>query len=139
VHVFVHQLGGQAQLAPTDRIGRQQRRAGKDLVDVMHDDGRLDDDLAVMHQGRNDRVRVELHVSGVELVAAQREQLPVPIDVLLGQSEPRLDRAHRSPAVVEGEHASSLIRYRDYLYFRIGENLDPRFGSAIHRLFAFKR
>src|SRR5262245_8437647 len=139
VHVFVHQLCDQPQPAALERVGRQQRRTGKHLVDVMHDDGRLDDDLAVVHQGRDHRVGVELHVSGIELVAPQRQQLAIPIDALLGQSQPRLDRAHRRPAVVQGEHAFPLFGIENIYAFEWEEALDPGFNRNIHPLFAFRR
>jgi hypothetical protein len=70
----------------------------------MHDDSRLDHDIAVVNQGRNDGIGIELHVVGLELIPAQREQAPVPIDALLGEREPRFDGAYRSLAMIKDEH-----------------------------------
>src|SRR5271166_3166057 len=47
---------------------------------------------------------IQLHVVGIELVAAQRHQPAVEAHALFRQCEPCLDRADRCPAMVKREH-----------------------------------
>src|SRR5262249_57281673 len=59
---------------------------------------------AGMDEGRNDGIGVELHVSGVKLVPAQRHQVLLGFELLLGQRQSHLLGADRIDAVIEFEH-----------------------------------
>ncbi|MFZ3228337.1 MAG: hypothetical protein WA230_22795, partial [Xanthobacteraceae bacterium] len=61
MHVFVDQLVVEPNAMARGRRLRHQRRIGKGFVDVLEDQRRFDDDIAVMHQRRHDAVRIEFH------------------------------------------------------------------------------
>src|SRR5262245_23661428 len=57
-----------------------------------------------MDERRNDGIGVELHVRGVKLVPAQRHQVLLSFELLLGQRQSHLLGADRIDAVIEFEH-----------------------------------
>src|SRR5262245_26034848 len=57
-----------------------------------------------MDERRNDGIGVELHVRGVKLVPAQRHQVLLSFEFLLGQRQSHLLGANRIDAVIEFEH-----------------------------------
>src|SRR5262245_14669943 len=57
-----------------------------------------------MDERRSDGIGVELHVSGVKLVPAQRHQVLLGFELLLGQRQSHLLGADRIDAVIEFEH-----------------------------------
>src|ERR1035437_10225916 len=71
-----------------------------------------------MHQRRHHRIGIELHVGRIILIALQRHELAVEIYAFFRKCQPRLDRAHRRPAMIEFEHEillptlSPLMKYR---------------------------
>ena len=80
MQVFIDQLVVHAHAMPQSRLRRHQRRIGKHLVDVVEDQRRLHDRLAVVDQRRHDPVRIELEIFRLVLVAAQRQDM-VPADL----------------------------------------------------------
>ena len=68
---------------------------------VLHDDGGLDDDFAIVVQRRHYPVRVQRQVRRIELPAlAQVDIAALERNALFEQDEPHLDGADRCGAVV---------------------------------------
>src|SRR5438046_1688836 len=61
-----------------ERIAWHQRPRRKNIVEVTHDDGGFDDNSAVMDSRRHHAVRIELEISGIELMAIQSHQVAFP-------------------------------------------------------------
>ena len=105
VQVFIDQLVVHAHAMPQSRLLRHQRRIGKHLVDVVEDQRRLHDRLAVVDQRRHDPVRIELEIFRLVLVAAQRQDMVLGLLAFLLQCDAYLLRADRIDVVVEFQHA----------------------------------
>src|SRR5437879_8778079 len=52
-------------------IWREVRGRGRDLVEILHDDGGIDHDVAVVIEGGHHAVGIEPEVIGLELVAGE--------------------------------------------------------------------
>ena len=64
------------------RARRKALRLGRDLVEILDDDGRIDDDIAVVVERRHHAVGIELKIIGLELIAGEE------IELLLLEGEP---------------------------------------------------
>ncbi|MEK9645340.1 MAG: hypothetical protein VW547_07325 [Alphaproteobacteria bacterium] len=92
---------------------RQQRRGGRDVLKVLHDDGGFEDDLVaaarIVDQRRHHGAGVKLHVVRVELFTLAKIERPAfPREALFRKDQPHLDRADRRGAVIEDEHRRPL-------------------------------
>ena len=67
----------------------------------------LDDDFAVMDQGRHHCLGIEFHVSGVELIAAQNVDVDaLPRQGFFRQHDADLGGANRRSVMVKRDHCS---------------------------------
>src|SRR5579863_9616497 len=116
VHVFVDQLVVEANPMTRDRRLWHQRRVGKGFIDVVEDQRRFDDDIAVMHECWHDAIWIELHVSRIVLITLQREQMLLVGLTLFRDRNAHLLRADRIDVMIELEHAF----LRDYFSIGLG-------------------
>ncbi len=87
-----------------DRVFRREAFLRLDLVEIFGDDGGIDDDLAVMVEGRYDAVGIELEILGLELVSGQKVETHLLVRQLLGvEHEADALAAGRLRRVVERE------------------------------------
>jgi len=81
------------------------RRLGEGVVEVHHDQRRLDVDAPVVHEGRHHVLGVALHVLGIVLLARHEVDLVGrELDALLRQHEAHLLGARGEAKVVELDH-----------------------------------
>ena len=101
-------LGERAHMGACDRIGRQQRRLGMDLVEILDDGERLDQHVAVVERQRR---HAPLRIDGAELGR-----------VLLAAALGEMDRLHlvgealeieRDPRPVGGRRAEIGIELHE--------------------------
>jgi len=91
--------------AKTQRRGlRHQRRIGKNLVDIIENERGFDDRHTVVDEGGHDSARIELEISRLVLIAAQREHVLLRVAALLLQRDAHLLRTDRVDVVVELQH-----------------------------------
>src|SRR5829696_5364855 len=65
-----------ARLCALDRIGRcEALRFWRDLIEILNDDRRVDQDCSIVLKGRHHAVRVEREVVGLKLIAGQQIEL----------------------------------------------------------------
>src|SRR5271166_4130261 len=108
---LVHGLRPQPHLGPLERFGGLQRRGGEHVVDVLADHRRLDDRMTVVDKRWNHRLRVELDIGGVELIALEDiDVVALPLEPLLGQSEANFRRTYRRAVMIELQHDTSASK-----------------------------
>ncbi|HEX4042998.1 MAG TPA: hypothetical protein VHY10_14965, partial [Xanthobacteraceae bacterium] len=89
-----------------ERIAGNQRRAGKSGVDVLVYDGGLTHRRAVVHQGRDDAVRIYGEIFGFELIKLEQIDVPAgPGHALFLQGHAAANRTDGAPKVIKLDHA----------------------------------
>src|SRR5271170_2616279 len=108
MHVFVDQLVVEPDAMASDRRFRHERRIREGIVDVIKDQRRFRDDVAVVHQRRHHSVRVELHIDGIVLVPLQREKMLLGLLAFFLQRDAHLLGTNRIDVVIEFQHSYLL-------------------------------
>jgi hypothetical protein len=100
MHHIVERLQPCARPCPRKGLRRKKGRRRENLVDVLADHRGLEDHLAVVHQRRNNAVRVELQVFRPQMLEPEKLEAPVgPGQVLLGKHHAHFERVDRVPLV----------------------------------------
>src|SRR5271168_2270312 len=108
--VLVHRLSPHSHSDPRLRVVRFERYLAEDLVEVLVDDRRLDDDEAVVHQRRHHGFRVELEIVWCELIAFKDiEIVPLPSEALLPKGEAHLRGTDRRAVMIKLDHEMPLL------------------------------
>ena len=77
---------------------------------IFINDGRLDDDIAVVNQRRHHRLGIELLVFGRELVAFQNvEIVALPCEIFLAERKAHLGSADRRAVMIKFDQAMSSL------------------------------
>jgi hypothetical protein len=101
VQVFVDELVVHAHAMAQARLLRHQRWIRKHIIDVVEDQRRLNDRLAVVNERRHDPVRIAREIGRLVLVAAQSQQMFFGLQARLRQRDSHLPCANRINVVVE--------------------------------------
>jgi hypothetical protein len=105
VDILVDQLVVHAHAVPLARVLRHQGRLREGVVDIIENQRRFDDRIAVVDQRWHNAVRIDLQIRGLVLVPAKRHDVVLGFLSLLVQRDADLLGANRIDAMVEFQHA----------------------------------
>jgi hypothetical protein len=108
--MLVDDLAPAAHARPLERARWPQRRIRECVVEILVDNRRLGDDLAVVHQRRNLTVRVDGEKFARQVLALRQAQIVAFVgEPLLLQGRAHLDRGLRQSGVIELEHGHGSV------------------------------
>ena len=85
------------------RVGGTQRHFREDVVEIFQDDAGLDEDAAIMFEGRHHAIWIELDIPGLQIFALfqRRHDAAFPFQTLFGKADAHPLRAGRAPTVIK--------------------------------------